>query len=263
MPDKRVRFDFEVDFANGGALRGQEFRLDIDGDDIDDDALAAYIIKDLRLLMVSSVRVFNKRILIEPHKRTTAGGETTKSRDSRIIDLSHAGTCIDIPVQSQGDSDDLSALALDEIVDIPAVVVRATGANARALEWTLFAAFAAQGAAVLVHTGWDRHWGTPHYLQDPPFLTQKAALYLRDRGARLVGIDAPNVDDSGGSRPVHTVLLEAGIPVVQHLTGLEWLTADSFTFSAPPPKIIGAGPFLVRAYATDVSRRAARAQPTE
>ncbi|MFJ5761229.1 cyclase [Neobacillus sp. NPDC093182] len=67
--DKRVLFDFEIDFTNGGELQGQEFRLDIDGDDISDEELAKYIVKDMRLLMVGEVRILNKKIIIEKHKR--------------------------------------------------------------------------------------------------------------------------------------------------------------------------------------------------
>ena len=66
---KRVVFDFQIDFSNGGGLQGQGFRLDIDGDDIADQALADYIVRDLRLLMVGSVRILDKRIIVEAHKR--------------------------------------------------------------------------------------------------------------------------------------------------------------------------------------------------
>lgn len=68
--EKRVMFDFEVDFTNGGGIQGQGFRLDIDGDDIDDQALADYIVDDMRLLMVGEVRILNKKIISEKHKRT-------------------------------------------------------------------------------------------------------------------------------------------------------------------------------------------------
>lgn len=68
--EKQVCFDFEIEFSNGGGIQGQEFRLDIDGDDIDDDVLADYIVRDMRLLMVGTVRILNKRIIEEPHKRS-------------------------------------------------------------------------------------------------------------------------------------------------------------------------------------------------
>ncbi|MGS1080022.1 cyclase [Pseudoxanthomonas beigongshangi] len=67
---KRVVFDFEIDFSNGGGLQGQDFRLDLQGDDIEDGALADYIVRDLRLLMVGAVRIRNKRIIREAHKRS-------------------------------------------------------------------------------------------------------------------------------------------------------------------------------------------------
>lgn len=71
--DKRVLFDFEIDFTNGGGLQGQEFRLDIDGDDISDEELARYIVEDMRLLMVGKVRILNKKIINEKHKRRSEG----------------------------------------------------------------------------------------------------------------------------------------------------------------------------------------------
>lgn len=73
--DKRVKFDFEIDFINGGGIQGQGFRLDIEGDDISDQELAEYIVKDMRLLMVGEVRILNKEIIIEKHKRNAAVDE--------------------------------------------------------------------------------------------------------------------------------------------------------------------------------------------
>ncbi|MGR3763113.1 cyclase [Rossellomorea sp. NS-SX7] len=70
--DKRVIFDFEIKFTNGGGLQGQDFRLDIDGDDITDEELEEYIVKDMRLLMVGEVRILNKKIINEKHKRKSA-----------------------------------------------------------------------------------------------------------------------------------------------------------------------------------------------
>ena len=106
------------------------------------------------------------------------------------------------------------------------------------------------GLAVLVHTGWDRHWGTDAYFENHPFLTQAAAEYLRDRGVKLVGIDSMNIDDTrGNSRPVHSTLLRAGILIAEHLCNLGSLPDGQFRFSAVPPKFKGVGTFPVRAYA--------------
>jgi kynurenine formamidase len=103
---------------------------------------------------------------------------------------------------------------------------------------------------VLVHTGWAQHWNTERYFEGHPFLTEEAALYLRDAGARLVGIDSYNIDDtSGKTRPVHTTLLGAEILIVEHVTNLDKLPETGFTFSAIPPKFKGVGSFPVRAFA--------------
>ena len=62
-------FDFEIHFSNGGSLKGEGFRLDIEGDDISDQSLAEYIVQDMRLLMVGETKILNKKIITEPHKR--------------------------------------------------------------------------------------------------------------------------------------------------------------------------------------------------
>lgn len=295
MTERRAVFDFEVDFSNGGGLQGQGFRLDIAGEDIADDALAAYIIKDLRLLMVGAVRILNKRIIEEPHKRTATPTEAAATR-ARLIDLSHViehgmvtykglpaplicdflsreasreiyapgtefqigqitlcsntGTYMDTPFHRYADGADLSCVPLEPIANLPGLVVRVTGMEDRAIDWTHFAASDVRGRAVLVHTGWDRHWRTDQYFEGHPFLTLKAAEYLRDQGAILVGIDSFNIDDvSGGERPVHTILLGAGIQIVEHMTRLGDLPESGFRFFATPPKVKGMGTFPVRAHA--------------
>jgi kynurenine formamidase len=123
--------------------------------------------------------------------------------------------------------------------------------HGRAIGREAFLPVDVRGKAVLVHTGWDRHWRTDAYFEGHPFLTGDAALHLRDHGARLVGIDSLNIDDTDdGRRPVHTTLLGAGIPVVEHLCGLGQLPPAGFRFSAVPVKVKGMGTFPVRAYAT-------------
>jgi kynurenine formamidase len=129
-------------------------------------------------------------------------------------------------------------------------VVRVTGAVERAVDRLAFATVDVRGRAVLVHSGWDRHWATDQYFEGHPFLTAAAAEYLRDEGAVLVGIDSLNIDDiADGARPVHTILLRAGIPIVEHLCGLGELPISGFRFSAVPVKVNGMGTFPVRAYA--------------
>ena len=298
MTANRVCFDFEVEFSNGGGIQGQDFRLDIEGDDIEDDALAAYVIRDLRLLMVRQVRILNKRVIEETHKRA-ASIAAANGADDRVhvfIDLSHTiengmitykglpaplicdhlsrlksreiytegtefqigridmvantGTYLDVPFHRYADGHDLAGLGLDRVSGVPGVVVMVVGAAERGIDWHHFVPIECRDRAVLVHTGWDRHWGQDSYFEGHPFLTEKAALYLRDQGARVVGIDSYNIDDtSGGTRPVHSVLLASGIPIVEHMTNLGALPLDGFRFHAAPPKIAGMGTFPVRAHA--------------
>jgi arylformamidase len=114
-----------------------------------------------------------------------------------------------------------------------------------------FRATAVNGKAVLVHTGWSRHWGTPAYLENHPFLSAAAARYLREQGALLVGIDSHNIDDTRtrNGRPVHSELLRHEILIAEHLCALELLPAADVRFSAVPPKFRGVGTFPVRAFA--------------
>ncbi|QOC93645.1 cyclase family protein [Micromonospora craniellae] len=173
----RAQFDADVAFANGGGLRAEGFRLDIPGQTITDEDLAALFVRHLGLLMVAEVRIAN------------------------------TGTYLDTPAHRYADGSDLAGVGLDRLVDLPALVVRLpTGAEA-----------------------------------------------LVDAGVALVGIDSVNIDDmspaAGGTRPAHSTLLAAGVPIVEHLTGLDQLPPDGFRFTAAPPKVAGMGTFPVRAYA--------------
>lgn len=303
MTEKRVVFDFDIEFSNSGGLQGQGFRLDIEGDDIEDDALAAYIIADLRLLMVGRITILNKRVIVEQHKRSNRDQASAASASSAgYVDLSHTiesgmityrglpaplvcdhlshlqsralyaegtefqigridliantGTYLDTPYHRYSDGFDLTGLPLESVSDLPGVVVRATGIAQRQIDWTMFGALKVTGCAVLVHTGWDRNWRTDAYFEDHPFLTKAAAMYLSDHGARLVGIDSLNIDDtSDRARPVHSVLLAAGIPIVEHLTNLDALPLEGFRFHATPPKVARMGTFPVRAHAIIAARR--------
>ncbi|MBV9881980.1 MAG: cyclase family protein [Sphingomonadaceae bacterium] len=165
----------------------------------------------------------------------------------RIDMVANTGTYLDSPFHRFADGDDLAALDLERLASLPGLVVRsaemAVGAAA-------FEALDVAGKAVLVHTGWDRHWRTEAYFEDHPFLTEAAARLLVERGARLVGIDSHNIDDtSTRSRPVHTILLGAGVLICEHMTNLGALPDEGFAFTAVPPKIAGMGTFPVRAFA--------------
>ena len=163
---------------------------------------------------------------------------------------SNTGTYVDSPFHRYPDGIDLSDLPLDRLAELEALVIDA-GADGRPIGAEAFAGRDVDGRAVLVRTGWHRHWRTPSYLAGHPFLTEDAALHLAEAGALLVGIDSLNIDDtSGGDRPVHSTLLGAGIPICEHLADLAPLPSDGFRFSAVPVKVKGMGTFPVRAYAT-------------
>jgi arylformamidase len=175
----------------------------------------------------------------------------TEFQISKITMVANTGTYIDTPFHRFADGYDLADLPLQSITELDGVVVRAIDLPTRAISQTAFEGIEVAGKAVLVHTNWAKYWRTDKYFEGHPFLTSDAAEYLRDRGATLVGIDSYNIDSvDDGHRPVHTVLLGAGIPIVEHMCGLEQLPDTGFRFSAVPPKIKGMGTFPVRAYAT-------------
>ena len=168
----------------------------------------------------------------------------------RIDLVANTGTYLDAPFHRYADGDDLAALDLGGLALLPGLVVRAGGDGPVAVDVGAFEDLDVAGKAVLVHTGWDRHWRTDSYFDHHPFLTAAAADLLAARGARLVGIDSHNIDDtSGRSRPVHTRLLGAGVLICEHMTNLGSLPDAGFAFTAVPPKIAGMGTFPVRAFA--------------
>jgi arylformamidase len=175
----------------------------------------------------------------------------TEFQIDRITLVGNTGTYLDSPFHRYAEGTDLAGLPLDVLADVPIVVARLTGASRRAIDVPALAALPVAGCAVLLHTGWDVHWHTPEYGGPAPFLTGAAAEWLVDQGAVLVGIDSVNIDDAvpGGERPAHSVLLAAGVPVLEHLTGLDQLPATGAQLHAAPPRIEGFSTFPVRAYA--------------
>ncbi|HEY4753278.1 MAG TPA: cyclase family protein [Candidatus Limnocylindrales bacterium] len=168
----------------------------------------------------------------------------------RIDLVANTGTYLDTPAHRFPGRSDLAGLELDRVVDLDGVLVDCRDRPERAIGPEAFAGVAVRGRAVLVATGWDAHWGTPAYLADNPFLTDAAARLLVSEGAALVGIDSLNIDSiADPARPAHTAILDAGIPLVEHLTGLGRLPAAGWRFFAVPPRIQGMATFPVRAFA--------------
>ena len=168
----------------------------------------------------------------------------------RIDMVANTGTYLDSPFHRFADGKDLAGLRLESLANMPGVVVRKPFDQDLAIDVAAFEAFEVNGRAVLVHTGWDRHWRTDSYFGDHPYLTAAAADWLAEHGAALVGIDSCNIDNMHvRARPVHSTLLAAGIPICEHMTALGSLPDEGFRFSAVPPKVKGMGTFPVRAYA--------------
>lgn len=167
----------------------------------------------------------------------------------RIDMVANTGTYIDAPFHFHRDGVDIAGLPVERLVDIPIALVSATGAGA--VDAGHLAGVELAGHAVLVHTGWSRHWGTPGYFRDSPYLTRHAVETLVSAEPALVGIDALNIDDVDDlSRPAHHQLLGAGIPIVEHLTNLDRLPARGARLTVLPPPVKGMGTMPVRAVAT-------------
>ena len=161
----------------------------------------------------------------------------------------NTGTYLDVPFHRYAHGHDLSELALERVAAVPAVCLDARGSTAIDLADVDLADLA--GHAVLIRTGHSRHFGTPAYGRSHPHLTAAAAQALAAADVACVGIDSLNIDSTDDpTRPVHSILLGADVPIVEHLTNLDALPDRGFTFTAVPPKIEGAGTFTVRAFAT-------------
>lgn len=175
-----------------------------------------------------------------------------------ITMIGNTGTYLDSPFHRYENGGDLASLTLETLVDLPAEVFHLTDAGTRGIPAEVFFDRSLAGSAVLLHTGWDRHFGRPEYLTGSPYLTEAGARHLIEQGVVLVGIDSLNIDnteaEAAGARPAHTLLLEAGIHVVEHLTQLGELPARGASFTAVPPRVEGFGTFPVRAFASVPAR---------
>ncbi|MUL43364.1 cyclase family protein [Streptomonospora sp. PA3] len=196
--------------------------------------------------------VIEEHLSFEESQASYAQG--TEFTIGRISLVSNTGTYLDTPAHRYRDGADLADLDLEKVANLPGTVIDRRDSGERAITADAVKGVDVAGKAVLLRTGWDRHWRSEHYgSPEHPYLAADAARALADAGAALVGIDSVNIDDtsvqSQGSRPVHSLLLAAGIPVVEHLCLLDRLPATGFTFFAVPVKIRGLATFPVRAFA--------------
>jgi kynurenine formamidase len=297
MPQYRAHFDAQVDFANGGGLTANEFRLDLPSKDVDEPTVARLFVQHLGLALVGSVRLTNLTIVEEQHRGSRGIDIKAPSEARRFVELSHVireglvtypglpaptiepfltrensksryapgtefamdiltligntGTYLDSPWHRYEGGTDLAGLSLETLVNLPTEVFHLDDAAERGIPASALWDREVAGKAVLLHTGWDRHFGSPSYATGAPYLAPDGVDYLVDQGVALVGIDSLNIDNTErtGERPAHTRLLAAGIHVVEHLTNLASLPASGARFTATPPLIEGFGTFPVRAFA--------------
>lgn len=172
----------------------------------------------------------------------------TEFQIGQITLVGNTGTYLDTPFHRYAEGEDLADVGLERLVDLPGLVVRIPTDGS--VDADAFEGLDVAGRAVLVHTGWDRHWRTEAYYENHPFLTEAAANRLAEKGARLVGIDSHNIDDTRErTRPVHSRLLGDGVLIVEHLRGLDQIPDGPFRFFAAPPRVRAFGTFPVRAFA--------------
>ena len=184
----------------------------------------------------------------ESRNRYAAG---TEFHIGKIEMVANTGTYLDSPFHRYARGKDLAELDLYSLANLDGIVVRCLNRSKPAITETSFTGLDVKRKAVLVHTGWDKHWRTDTYAAGQhPFVTKDGAEYLTRAGVALVGIDSLNIDDDkDGSRPAHTILLGAGIAIVEHMTNLGALPESGFRFFAVPPRVKGMGSFPVRAFA--------------
>lgn len=191
--------------------------------------------------------------IVATHLSREAAAEIYDNGETFQIGLvticTNTGTYIDVPSHRYADGHDLSGLDLSRVASVPGVCLDRTGTTEIEIRPDELAGL--EGHAVLVRTDHSLRFGTNAYFADHPHLSEASARALVEAGVACVGIDSLNIDGTSNmSRPVHSVLLGAEIPIIEHLTGLAQLPGSGFTFTAVPPKIVGAGTFTVRAFAT-------------
>lgn len=178
--------------------------------------------------------------------------EGTSFQIGKIEMVSNTGTYIDCPFHRYENGNDLNDTPLEHFAELKGTIIRKPFQENIALDADLFRDLEIEGKALLIQTGWDIHWNTEIYYNNHPFLTENAALLLKEKKVRLVGIDSHNIDDTRtrtNRRPVHTILLGNGILIVEHLCNLSAIPDENFIFNAIPPKFKGVGTFPVRAIA--------------
>lgn len=161
---------------------------------------------------------------------------------------SNTGTYVDVPFHRYEDGKDLSEFQLSRLANLDGIKIDISS-SVKSIEVEHLKNFDLRNKAVLLNTGWSKHWRTEHYFENHPFVSESAANYLLEQGVLFVGIDSHNIDDTNGdTRPCHSILLANDIAICEHMTNLSELPVSGFKFFAVPVKMKGMGTFPVRAF---------------
>ncbi|MFI5729908.1 cyclase family protein [Kribbella sp. NPDC051587] len=221
MPTYRARFDATVTFTNGGGLQAQGFLVDVGSADVTTARIGELFLASLGLLMAGEVQLSNVEIVEAAHKGTR-GGPAAESMTG-----GERATYIELSQEGAGNPPGFS---LERTVDLPAVVVRLEDSGRLGIDAAALATYDVRGKAVLLQTGDEQSH----------FLTRDGAEWLIDHGALLVGIDAATIDDpADATRPAHTLLVGAGIAIVERLTNLAEVPPTGAQFTAIAPRAEG------------------------
>ncbi len=191
--------------------------------------------------------VIRNRLTREASRSRYSAGATFHI--GKIEMVANTGTYVDAPFHRYAGRADVADLPLVRLANLDTIVV-SVDLGRREIGPQAFAGLDPRGRALLIHTGWSRHFRTPAYFDGHPYLTRAAAQALVEAGVVFVGIDSLNIDDTAdGARPAHTILLGADIPIGEHFTSLASLPATGARLHAVPVKVRSMGTFPVRAYA--------------
>jgi kynurenine formamidase len=161
----------------------------------------------------------------------------------------NTGTYVDAPLHRWRGAADLASLPLRRLAHLEPVLVDCRSSGERGIGPEAIPDTGLAGRAILFHTGFSQHWRTDRYLRTNPFLSEAACRKLVELEVAFVGIDSVNIDDLEDlTRPAHTVLLGAGIPICEHMTNLSALEGVRGRLHAVPIAWKGGATFPVRAY---------------
>jgi len=159
----------------------------------------------------------------------------------------NTGTYVDAPFHRHADGVDLAGVPLEKLANLEGVTIDSAPDGPTAAD--AIRGLDLKNRAVLFRTNWSARWGGD-YFRSGPFLPADTCEALVKAEPALVGIDCANIDNmQDPARPAHTILLAAGIPIVEHLTKLDSLPREGFRFFAVPPAVEGGTSFPVRAFA--------------